>query len=386
MRRALGTSIAVRLVVALLAVQLLAVWLQRPGPDRIEVTADFNRAGLNIRSGDEVRVRGLPVGKVTSIETDRRDFSARYTLSIDPKAPVAAESAAKVVPKTLFGDKYVELDPVRPGGKTIAAGAHIPQDRTKTVTEFQQVLDRFTPALQSIDPDALSGAIEAMAVGIGDGVALGRTASGFGTTFAGLADRQADIASMLRHTPGAAGTFGAHAGDMRAIAQNMGQLSRAMAENEPTLAKFLSENADLLSRAQELMTTEADRIQRVTANGFDVLSLVAAHPGAIAAFLKGQAGTTVGLFSATHYDVMWAGVAHMMVNWVTPMPQGGVQDGRTTYGPEVEINYPAPPLIPGGEGSDPEQDGGSGGGSAGGAGGGDDGGLGGLLDPVRGGG
>ena len=47
------------------------------------VTADFNRAGLNIRAGDEVRVRGLPVGKVKAIETDRKDFSARYVLAIE---------------------------------------------------------------------------------------------------------------------------------------------------------------------------------------------------------------------------------------------------------------------------------------------------------------
>jgi hypothetical protein len=172
---------------------------------------------------------------------------------------------------------------------------------------------------------------------------------------------------------------------MRAIAQNMGRLSRAMADNEPTLGRMLSENADLLSRASALMTTEEGRIQRVTANGFDVLALVAAHPGAVAGFLKGQAGSTVGLFRATHGDVMWAGVTHVMVGWATPMPRGGITDERGSFGPEVEINYPPSPISegsekePGSPDSSPPPPGS-------GSGGGDDGGLGGLLDPVTGGG
>src|SRR5213596_2628719 len=110
----LRTNLLVRLVAALVIAQLVALYLQKPGPARMTVTADFNRAGLNIRAGDEVRVRGLPVGKVKAIETDRKDFSARYVLAIDASTPVARSTGARIVPKTLFGDKYVELDPAEP--------------------------------------------------------------------------------------------------------------------------------------------------------------------------------------------------------------------------------------------------------------------------------
>ena len=345
-KHAVRTNALVRIIAALVAAQLVALFLQRPGPARMTLTADFNRAGLNIRAGDEVRVRGLPVGTVKSIETDRKDFSARYTLSVDKGTPIAADSGARVVPKTLFGDKYVELDPAEPGAPTIKGGANIPQTRTKTVTEFQQVLDRFTPALQAIDPQQLGGSIAAMAAGIGDGTDLARTATGFGVTFSEIAGRQQDIATLLQHTPGAAQTFGDHAGDMTAIATNLGRVSDAMAKNEPTLARFLSSNADLLARASELMTTEQARINRITANGFDVLGMVAEHPGAIAGFMKGQADSAVGLISVTHYGVMFAGIPHLIVNFPTPLakhdPQS-VDDGHTALGPEVEFNYPPPP-------------------------------------------
>jgi phospholipid/cholesterol/gamma-HCH transport system substrate-binding protein len=331
-----------------LCAALVALWLHRPGPPSYTITADFNRAGLNIRAGDEVRVRGLPVGHVASIETDRSDFSARYTLRIARDVKIARGSGAKIVPKTLFGDKYVELRGAEPGQAAMADGDHIAQSRTKAVTEFQQVLDRFTPALQAIDPGALGGTISAFANGIGNGGDLGRTVTGFGTTFEELAAREADIVALLAHTPGAAQTFGEHAGDFTAIATDLADVARMLADNPPQLARFLHENADLLNQAGELMTTERDRIERVTANGFDVLRMVAARPGSIKAFMAGQAATTKLLPTVVHHDVMFAGIPHLIVNFPTPMQKGGIGDGHSAIGPDVTLYYPAPPGEPGG--------------------------------------
>ena len=344
----LAPAVLGRVAAALVAVGLLALWLSRPGPDRYTVSADFNRAGLNIRAGDEVRVRGFPVGTVTRIETDRRDFSARYVMSIDRDVRVKRDSSARIVPKTLFGDKYVELEPAGKADAAMRDGGHIAQDRTNTVTEFQQVLDRFTPALQAVDPGQLGGTIQALAAGIGDGTALGRTAVGFGTAFQEIGGRQSDIARLLRHVPGTARTFGERADDMTAAATNLGRVAQAFAENEPTLGRFLSENADLLTQAAELMTTERDRIQRLTEDGFDVLGMVAAQPGSIKGFMNGQAGATVGVPSVMHYGVMFAGVRHMMFTWPTPRTAEPIDEGDTALGPDVEILYPAPP---GGQGN-----------------------------------
>ena len=344
----LAPAVLGRVVGTLLVAALLAMWVKQPGPERYTVSADFNRAGLNIRAGDEVRVRGYPVGSVERIETDRDDFSARYVLSLDRDVRIKRDSTARIVPKTLFGDKYVELEPAGRGDATMRDGGHIAQDRTKTVTEFQQVLDRFTPALQSVDPGQLGATIQAMAAGIGDGTALGQTTVGFGLAFQELGDRQSDIARLLRHVPGTAQTFGERAGDMTAAAQNLGKVAQAMADNEPALGRFLKENADLLTQAAELMTTERDRIQRLTEGGFKVLDMVAAHPGSIKAFMNGQAGATVGVPSVMHYGVMFAGVRHMMFTWPTPRTNEQIEEGDTALGPEVEILYPAPP---GGEGN-----------------------------------
>jgi phospholipid/cholesterol/gamma-HCH transport system substrate-binding protein len=330
----------------ILCAALVAAWIRQPGPPTYALTADFNRAGLNIRSGDEVRVRGFPVGTVERIETDRSDFSARYVLRLEHDVRVASDSGAKIVPKTLFGDKYVELEPAAAGERAMAPGTHIPQDRTKAVTEFQQVLDRFTPALQSVDPAALGGTISAFAEGLGDGVDLGLTITGFGSAFDEVASRQADIVSLLTHVPGTAQTFADRASDLTAAASNMGEVARMLAEHRPELARFLNENADLLGQAGELMTTERDRILRVTANGFEVLRMVAARPGSIKGFMAGQAATTYGLPTVVHGGVMYAAIPHLIVNFPTPKKKAPVDEGSSALGPDIDLYYPPPPGQP----------------------------------------
>src|SRR5205085_9358053 len=125
-----------RLIGALLAVALLAVGLQAAGGGQppITVTATFSRAGLNVRPGYEVRVRDMPVGTITSIRVDRHDFSAEYTLQLDPGTAVARDTHAALVPKTFFGDKYVELDPAEPGQPRLLAGDHIDRRQTQPPT------------------------------------------------------------------------------------------------------------------------------------------------------------------------------------------------------------------------------------------------------------
>ena len=86
-----------RLVVTVLIVGLIAAWLGRPGPERHEITVEFARAGLNVRPGDEVRVRGVPVGTIASIDVDRETYTARYTTSTSNPVTV------NVAPRVGFG-------------------------------------------------------------------------------------------------------------------------------------------------------------------------------------------------------------------------------------------------------------------------------------------
>ena len=79
-----------RLALGLLGVGVVAALVSQPGPTRKELTAEFDRAGLSVRAGDEVRLRGVPIGRISAIEVDRETFTANYVLSVDEDAPIHA--------------------------------------------------------------------------------------------------------------------------------------------------------------------------------------------------------------------------------------------------------------------------------------------------------
>ena len=93
-------------------------------------------AGLFV--GNDVGILGVTVGKVTAIEPEGQYVRVEMELDTDHKIP--KDVGAVVVARSVATDRYVELTPVYHDGPTLADGATIANDRTRTPVEFDQVL------------------------------------------------------------------------------------------------------------------------------------------------------------------------------------------------------------------------------------------------------
>ena len=106
------------------------------GPNTI--TAYFPTA-TSIYPGDEVRVSGVKVGKIDSIEPE--GTQTKMTLKVDRDVPIPADAKAVIVAQNLVAARYVQLTPAyRNGdGPTMGDGAVIPSDRTAVPVEWDEV-------------------------------------------------------------------------------------------------------------------------------------------------------------------------------------------------------------------------------------------------------
>ncbi|MBW3665105.1 MAG: MCE family protein [Actinobacteria bacterium] len=310
------------------------------------VHADFDRAGLNVRAGDEVRVRGVPVGEIRAIRVDPSDLSARYELVLDPGTSIAADSGARVVPKTLLGDKYIELDAAAPGEPVLADGALIPRERTEPVAELEEVLDEIGTLIGSIDAAALGGALNAVAYGLGDGTSLRSATAGLGAAADVTASSRDDLHRLLDDLPDVATTFAERAEDVTIMAEGFSQVLATIDEHQTDLTVALQRNADLLADARTLV--EDPRLARTVRDGLVVLDIVTQHPGRIAAYLRAFPVYLEGLVSATFIDHLYAQVAHTFVVLPHLDGHGGDDDGGREAGPHVVIKTPPPEDQPGG--------------------------------------
>jgi virulence factor Mce-like protein len=114
------------------------------------ITAFFTSA-TSIYPGDEVRVSGVKVGTITSIEP--MGAQAKLTLAVDHGVPIPAEAKAVIMAQNLVAARYVQLAPAyEDTGPTMPDGAQIGVERTAVPVEWDQVKDQLMRLATDLGP------------------------------------------------------------------------------------------------------------------------------------------------------------------------------------------------------------------------------------------
>ncbi|MEL0196604.1 MAG: MlaD family protein, partial [Rhodobiaceae bacterium] len=61
--------------------------------------------------GDDVRISGIKVGRITRQELDPITYAARIVMSLDQRVQLPADSSARITAASLLGGNYLELMP-----------------------------------------------------------------------------------------------------------------------------------------------------------------------------------------------------------------------------------------------------------------------------------
>lgn len=194
----LAAALAVILVAGLLAVARLG-----GAASRITVVGYFdNSIGLYV--GDDVRIRGVSVGKITKIQPE--PLRTRITFWFDRRHKVPAEANAVILSPQLVTGRAIQLTPPYRGGETMNNGTVIPQDRTAVPVEWDDVrtqLERLTEMLQPTTPGGVStlGALINSAAGnlSGQGTAIRDTIVKLSQTISVLNEHSTDVFGTIKN-------------------------------------------------------------------------------------------------------------------------------------------------------------------------------------------
>ncbi|WTR17452.1 MCE family protein [Streptomyces sp. NBC_00138] len=199
-------------------------------------SANFTEAA-GLRGGDEVRVAGVKVGKVTGVALDSAQvkvtFKVRHTW-------IGDASTAAIGIKTLLGEKYLAVDPL--GSRPQDPGRRIPRSRTTSPYDVTQAFDGLGQTLGAIDTRQLAQSFQT-------------------------------ISDTFRNTPAS----------VRSAATGLAALSRTVSSRDTQLA-------DLLTGSRQLTKTLSDqngRFQTLISDGDLLLGEVQKRRDAIHALLIG---------------------------------------------------------------------------------------------------
>ena len=120
--------------------------------------ADFAEIG-GLKTGNEVRVAGVSIGKVEGIELAGN--KVRVTFKIDKGTKFGTETGADIRVRTLLGAEFLALTPKGPG--QLPKGSVIPLERTIAPYDVVQAFPDLSKTTDQIDIPELSKALNSLA-------------------------------------------------------------------------------------------------------------------------------------------------------------------------------------------------------------------------------
>lgn len=288
--RLLAAGVAYLVAVALLAALSIAIYT-KAFDDVTTVTLEADRAGLQLAKYGDVRFDGVLVGQIRNI--DQTGDKAVIELGLDPDAARAlpADVDASIMPTTLFGRKFVSLDPPpHPGPIGIKDGTVIPADRVTTSVELGRVLDRLFPLLRTVRPGDLSATLGALATALnGRGEALGETLErldGYLTVMnPHLPELQEDLELLARVST----AYDVAAPDLVRALGNLTVTSRTITTRKDQVARLFGAVTDVSTTTARVLEDNEPAAVRSLQNSKPILGLMEKYSPEYNCLLRGVA-------------------------------------------------------------------------------------------------
>jgi phospholipid/cholesterol/gamma-HCH transport system substrate-binding protein len=212
-------------LVVLLAVGVFLVWPSRAGQ---KLTAYFTSA-VGLYPGDEVRVVGVPVGKIDAIEPRASDV--KITMTIDGDVKVPADAKALIIAPNLVAARFIQLTPAWTSGPELGDGASISADRTAVPVEWDEVKEQLTQLSSQLGPQA--GSVQGP---------LGSFVNQAADTFDGNGD---SFRQALRELSQTAGRLGDSRVDLFGTIRNLQVLINALSNSNEQIVQFANHVASV---------------------------------------------------------------------------------------------------------------------------------------------
>ena len=260
---AVKRGIVPAIIVALLAAAAFVMF--RPD-DTKTLTAHFPRT-ISIYEGSDVRVLGVPVGKVDSVTPDGTDVVV--TMSYDADTKIPADAKAAIIAPSIVGDRFVQLTPVYTGGDVMADGAVLQDDRTAIPLELDQIyssIDDLTVALGPTGANkdgALSDLLESTAANFGgQGAKFHQTIEDFGKLSQTLDDNKDELFGSARELEGFINTLATNDKTVRRFNQSLSDASSMLADERQELSASLHNLATALGQVSSFVKENREVLGR----------------------------------------------------------------------------------------------------------------------------
>lgn len=228
----------------------------------VPVTLQAQRIGHQLIVPADVKIRGLIVGEVRAVGTDGDHAVLKMAIQPDKARLIPENVQARILPKTLFGEKFVDLIiPSDPSSKHIQSGDVITEDRSSTAIEIEKVFDDLVPLLRTLKPTDLNLMLSSLAGALrGRGDQLGQNFVNVDTYLTQFNPHVPKLMQDISGLADFASNTNQSAPALLATLRNFSANARTLVAKQDSFAKVLQGTAAFADTANSVLRQNADNL------------------------------------------------------------------------------------------------------------------------------
>ncbi|MDQ1626597.1 MAG: phospholipid/cholesterol/gamma-HCH transport system substrate-binding protein [Actinomycetota bacterium] len=234
-------------------------------------SAAFSEAG-GLKEGDDVRIAGVKVGKVTGV--DLEGAHVRVDFKVSRSTDLGTLTSATVRIKTILGQKFLALDPAGKG----TLDREIPLTRTTSAYDVVEAFSDLATTTARIDTRQLADALDTVATTFRDSPEEVRAAvEGLGRLSRTVASRDEQLRTLLDHANGVTGVLSKRNAEIVTLLSDGDQLLLELRKRRADIHTLLVSTATLSDQLTGLVRDNREAIRPALANLRSVLDVLEAN-------------------------------------------------------------------------------------------------------------
>ncbi|MDR0341740.1 MAG: MCE family protein [Nocardiopsaceae bacterium] len=214
-------------------------------------TAYFTEsAGLT--PGNEVRVAGVRVGRVTGVSLDGNRVKVSFQVK---NAWVGNASTVAIDIKTILGSKYLALDPL--GAATQDPAAPILESRTTSPYDVTQAFNQLGQVFGQLDTNRMAKSLETISQAFADTPpAVHESLTGLAALSRAVASQDAQLAALLQGTRKVTGTIASEDSEFQSLINHGNQLLAELRLQQQSIASLLIGTQQMAIQLRQLVSRD----------------------------------------------------------------------------------------------------------------------------------
>ncbi len=232
--------------------------IRRPVDGAIDsYTATFtNVAGLRV--GNDVRLLGVPVGKVSRIALQQRSdaVTAEVTFTLAHDQHLYADSIVGIRYLNLTGIRYLDVVQPTVSGSPRRAGDHLSVASTTPSFDITRVFRGLAPVFSAMNPDEINHLFEGvLALVEGDGSGLSTTVASLTKALRFVDDRKTVVDKLISDLTAVATSINGRSQFLEPVFEYLSDLVGSLVDNEQQLELLADSTGEVLTSADHLLAS-----------------------------------------------------------------------------------------------------------------------------------